>query len=128
MEQLTMGRVTDPAAADAWARLYSALIEACVLITPKELAHRLDIAPSYLTEALHGKNNKGFRLEWLPTVLLMAPVDNVAAILRALCDLRGFAVERKRQMTEAEELAALREWMHRKASAVLQMADKEIGK
>jgi hypothetical protein len=128
MLQLTTGSLNDPRATDAWIRLHDAVEEAIKLITPKELAFRLDISHSYLTEALHNLNRKGFRLEWLPTVILMAPIDAVAPILRALADLRGFAVERKRQMTEGEELAATREALKRLAPGVLTLVDKEIGK
>ena len=128
MLQLTTGLLSDPRATDAWVKLHDAVEEAVKLITPKELAFRLDISHSYLTEALHNLNRKGFRLEWLPTVILMAPIDAIAPILRALADLRGFSVERKRQMTEAEELAATREALKRLAPGVLTLVDKEIGK
>jgi hypothetical protein len=126
--QLSIASLSDPRAAVAWNALHEAVNEAIKLITPKELAFRLDISPSYLTEALHNLNRKGFRLEWLPTVLLMAPIDAVAPILRALGDLRGFEVTRKRQMSEAEELTATREALRRLAPGVLALVDREIGK
>lgn len=126
--QLTTSALMDPRAAVAWTALHEAVDAAIKLISIKELAYRLDISPSYLTEALHGLNRKGFRLEWLPTVLLMAPIAAVPPIYAALGDLRGFEFSRKRQMTEAEELAATREALKRLAPAVLVLVDQEIGK
>ncbi len=126
--QLTMGSVDDPRAQAAWISLHEALLDAVRLITPKELCFRLGITATYLSEALHGKNSKGFRLEWLPTVLSMAPLDAVVPMLRALAELRGFDVERRKQLTPEQELSATREAMKRLAPGVLALVDKELGK
>lgn len=131
--QLSMGITDDPQVEADRARaeaaledLRIALAAAIRLITPKELCYRLKIGQPYLSEITGGK--KRFPLEWLPTVLLMAPVEAVAPILVALADLRGFKVERKKVMTEGEELRATREVLGRLAPGVLALVDKEIGK
>jgi len=123
-----MGSDDDPRATAAWFALHDAIENAVRLITPKELCFRLGISAQYLSEALHNKNSKGFRVEWLTTVIAMAPLEAVLPILRAMCDLRGFDVERKKQLTPEQELAATRDALKRLAPAVLDLVDKEIGK
>lgn len=125
--QLTLDSTDDPHHA-AWRALHAALVDACRLITPKELCFELGITATYLSEALHGKNSKGFRLEWLPTVLRLAPLESVATILRVLADIRGFDIERRKVLTPEQELAATREMMKRLAPGVLALVDKELGK
>jgi hypothetical protein len=115
-------------AAEAWEDLRAALRNAVQLITPKELCFRLRITDTYLSEALRNKNSKGFRLEWLPTVILMAPLDAVPPILRALAKLRAFEVERKKVLTPEEELARTRDALKRLAPGVLALVDEEIGR
>lgn len=133
--QLTIAGTDDPQiaaekarVAAAWEDLQQALRDAVRLITPKELCFRLRITDTYLSEALRGKNSKGFRLEWLPTVIAMAPLDAVVPILRALADLRSFELVRKKQRTPEEELDATREAMKRLAPGVLALIDKELGR
>lgn len=126
--QLSTGDAEDARAARGLVALHDALVDAVRLITPKELCFRLGITAQYLSDALHGKNNKGFRLEWLPHVLSMAPLDATVAILRALADVRGFEVERRKVLTPEQELSATREALKRLAPAVLALVDKEIGK
>lgn len=123
-----MGAVDDTRAQNAWIALHDAVVDAVRLITPKELCFRLGITPTYLSEALNGKNSKGFRLEWLPTVLSMAPIDAVLPILRALAEMRGFELRRVKTRTPEEELDATREALKRLAPGVLALVDKEIGK
>jgi len=126
--QVSTNSVDDPRAFASWIALHDALVDAVRLITPKELCFRLGITPQYLSEALHNKNSKGFRAEWIPTVISMAPLDAVVPILRALAEQRGFDLVRKRVMTEGEELAATREALKRLAPAMLTLVDKEIGR
>lgn len=126
--QLTTDAASDPREQAGRVALHDAVSEAIRLITPKELCYRLGITPQYLTEAIHGLNRKGFRQDWLVTVILMAPIDAVPPILRALGDLRNFEFTRRRVMTEAEELVATRDALKRLAPAVLDLVDREIGK
>jgi hypothetical protein len=132
--QLSIGGHDDPAVAaskaralTAWEDLHAALADAVRLITPKELCFRLRITDTYLSEALRGKNSKGFRLEWLTTVVEMAPLDAVLPILRALAELRGCEVTKKKQRTPEEKYHAHRDAMMRLAPGVLALIDKEIG-
>lgn len=126
--QLTTATADDSPAAKSWAALHDAVVDAVRLITPKELCFRLGITPQYLSDAIGGKNSKGFRLEWLPTVLSMASPDARGAILRALSHFFGFDVERRKVLTPEQELAATRDALKRIAPGVLQLVDREIGK
>ena len=128
-----MGITEDPAVAADKARaaaaledLRLALAAAVRLITPKELCFRLGIGQPYLSDITNGK--KRFPLEWVPTVILMAPIEAVPPILMALAQLRSFKVERVKQMSPEEELKATREVMGRLAPGVLALIDKELGK
>lgn len=126
--QLNFGAVTDPRAEDAWSRLLDAIRAAVAAITPKELAYRLNVAPSYLLDALRGADRKSVRAEWLPTILLMAPHHERAAILAELAGPAGYQVERRKSLDPAEELEQLRAVVGRMAPVVLAAADKELGK
>ena len=121
--QLSLGE--ENAARDA---LRAAVVDAVRLITPKELCFRLGITASYLSEALAGKNSKGFRLDWLTTVIEMAPIDAVTPILKALCEIRGFDFERRKKRTPEEENREMRAILKREAPGVLSIVDKELGK
>jgi hypothetical protein len=126
--QLTTDTASDKRELDGRVALHDALVEAIRLITPKELCFRLGITPQYLTEAVHNLNRKGFRAEWLVTVILMAPLDAVPPILRALANLRSFEVQRRKVRTPEEELEATREVMKRVAPGLLALVDQEPGK
>jgi hypothetical protein len=100
----------------------------------KEVAHALDVAPSTLCEALanrgtaEDKGRKRVALEWLSTILRMAGEADRLAIIEALALPVGYQVQRRRVLTPAEELAALRGALGRLAPAVLEMADREVSK
>lgn len=105
--QLTFGAVRDPRNVESWSRLLDVLRDAVMVITPKELAFRLDIQPSYLSEALRGHDRKGIRAEWIPTILAMAPEANRIAILGELAAQCGFEVIRRKDLSPEERLARL---------------------
>lgn len=112
----------------AWVVLHEAVADAIRLITPKELCFRLGITAQYLSDAIHGKNSKGLRLEWLPIVVEMAPVDAVRAILRALGDIRGFEFQQRKVLTPEQENAAIKDALKRLAPGVLVLVEKELGR
>jgi len=126
--QLSNGLVGDSTAQASWLALHDALADAIRVITPKEVCFALGITATYLSEALHGKNSKGFRAEWVPTVLALAPLECRLRIVRALTDHFGLSVEPRKILTPEQELAATREAMKRLAPGVLALVDKELGK
>lgn len=121
--QLNLGDESDPRVA-----LRTAIEDAVRLITPKELCFRLGITAQYLSDALHSKNSKGFRSDWLAVVIEMAPLESAIAILRALGERRGLEIVRKKKLTPEEENAAMREVLRREAPGVLALVDKELGR
>jgi hypothetical protein len=104
--QLTLGVIRGCSAADA-DRLREAVVDAIKVISPKELAYALDIAPSYLSEAMTGKQQRDIRLSWLPTIIAMAPEAHRIAILRELGAPVGLSVTRTRDLTPEEKLERL---------------------
>lgn len=121
--QLSTDRRLEPGRAG----LHDAVVEAVRLITPKELCFRLGITEQYLSEALYGKNRKGFRTDWLVTVIEMAPISAVPPILKALGDLRSFEFSRKKVLTDGEKLHRQTEALRRLAPGVLALIDEEMG-
>jgi len=87
--------------------LLEALRIAVAEITIKELAYRLDVSPSLLSDALAERSSKGVRAAWLITIVEMASEANAAAVTNAVLGLRQTleVVKRKPQLT-AEEIAA----------------------
>lgn len=113
-------------AAEALEELRTALATAIKLITPKEICFRFGVGQPYLSDIVSGK--KRFPLEWVPTVVLMAPIEAVPPILDALARLRGFDLVRKKTRTPEEELKAEREVLARLAPGLLAIIDKELGR
>jgi hypothetical protein len=113
-----------------WERLLAA-VRACVdRLTPKEVAHALDVSPTTLCEALanrggtEDRGRKRLALEWISTILRMAGDDDRRAILEALCVPVGYVPQRQRVLTPAEQLEQLRQHLEREAPGVLRAYDK----
>lgn len=117
-----------------WERVSQAVRATVDRLGIKEVAHALDVSPSTLCEALDNrggsvdKGRKRLALEWLSTILRMAGESDRLAILEALALPVGYQVQRRRVLTPAEELAALRGVLGRLAPGVLELADREVSK
>lgn len=90
-----------------WQRVLVELRRAVDIITVKELAHALDVAPSYVVDALKGADRKHVKAEWLPVILMLSPAAQRQALLEAIAIPAGFIVQQRRQLTPEERLAAL---------------------
>lgn len=96
-------------------------------VTPKEAAYLFDISSTYLSDALKEQQNKGVRLEWLVALLVAAPDAVKVELLGALCKVAGFrAPERRRELSEKEELAIYRRAVKRHAPAIAELAEREV--
>lgn len=126
--QLTFGAVRDPEDGHAWTGLLDAIAAAIHSITPKELCFALNIKASYLSDALRGVDRKGIRLEWLPTILALAPAGDQMAIVSELAAMCGLEVVLRKTRTPEEELRLTRELMGRYAPLLLREIDKELHK
>lgn len=122
--QLTL----DDPAQEARLTLHDALVDAVRVITPKELCFALGITAQYLSDALHGKNSKGFRADWIPVVMTLAPAELRLRLGKALCEHFGLTVEPRKVLTPEQELAATREIAKRMAPGLLALIDKELGR
>jgi len=80
-------------------RLLEALRVAVAEISIKELAFKLDVSPSLLSDALSERANKGVRASWLITILDMASEDHAIEIIEALIGRRLLEVNTRVDLT-----------------------------
>lgn len=98
------------------------------LIGAKEVAYKLDIAPSQLSDAQHERERKDLKLKWLSTVLRMCGESMVREFFEIVGKQHGYASTRVRLRTAEEELRETRELLRLKAPAMLDLLDKELGR
>lgn len=100
---------------EAWQAQLEVLRAAVIHLTPKEVIDQLDVSKSTLSQALHEQADKRWAAEWTHIVkaMLAQRYDEVSIdLLRKLCDrdlaVTVYIVEECRELTPAEEAAALR--------------------
>ena len=116
--------------ADRWAQKLAWLRRAVDVIGHKEVAYKLDVAPSNLTDALLERERKDVKAKWFETVLAMQalPEEMRAEYVRMTCDSHGYEMPKKKALrTPEEELREMRAALGRLAPAVLSLVEKEIG-
>lgn len=120
----------DPAHAgsDDWALELAWLRRAVDVIGHKDLAYKLDIAPSQLTDALLERERKDVKAKWLKTILRMVPEAMRQEYFGLLAGQHGYVVTRVKLRTPEEELREMRELLKREAPGVLAIVDKELGR
>lgn len=99
------------------------------VIGHKEVAYRLDVQPSNLTDALHERERKDVKGKWISTVRRMvtpAVIDEYVEMIALTCGY--LKPQRQRPRTEAEELRETRELLRTHAPAMLALVDKEMGR
>src|SRR5690242_15162735 len=105
MTQLPLGPETIQQATH---RRALAIVRAIVArVSPKEVAYALDVSPSALQDALAERERKGVRMEWLPTLLLLADDGERKDLLATIAGVAGYCVERARPATPEERLLEL---------------------
>lgn len=107
MTQIDLEFGPDARARECWADVLTAIRAAIDSIGHKELAYRLDVAPSLLSEALNERERKHVQARWLPTILLLAPDPHRKAILDALAGAAGYEVAAKKVLSPEERLTRL---------------------
>lgn len=118
MTQIDLEFGPDARARECWSAVLAAMRAAIDSIGHKELAYRLDVAPSLLSEALNERERKHVQARWLPTILLLAPDPHRRAILDALAGVAGYEVTARKVLSPAEKLARLEEAVRSKLGAV----------
>jgi hypothetical protein len=117
------------AGADDWAVELAWLRRAVDVIGHKEVAFKLDIAPSQLTDALLERERKDVKAKWVATILRMVPEEMRAEYMRIVSNAHGYETPKKRKaLTPEQELREMRALLKREAPAVLSLVDKELGR
>ena len=126
--QLALSYDPAHAGADDWTEILSWLRRAVDVLGHKEVAYKLDIAPSQLTDALLERERKDVKAKWLHTVRRMCPESLRREYLEIVARQDGYTVERKKTRTPDEELREMRELLKREAPGLLVLVDKELGR
>lgn len=118
------------AGADDWALRLAWLRRAVDVIGHKEVAFKLDIAPSNLTDALLERERKDVKAKWFDVVLRMEqlPDEMRTEYVRMTNEMHGFkAPERHKPRTPEEENREIRALLMQHAPVVLALVEKELG-
>jgi hypothetical protein len=99
------------------------------VIGHKEVAYRLDVQPSNLTDALNERERKDVKGHWISKVRRMATPSMLDEYVEMIAAMHGYIKPlRQRPRTEAEELRETRELLRQHAPAMLALVDKEMGR
>lgn len=99
------------------------------VIGHKEVAYRLDIAGSHLTDAMKEAERKNVHGRWISVVRRMAPSSLVEESVRLVCGFHGFEPPKRiRTKTEAEARRDERAWMEKNCPGLLVMMDSEVNR
>jgi hypothetical protein len=115
--QLDLEYGSDHRADEARVRLLAALRQAIEFVGLKEMSYRLDVSPTYLSDALHERDRKSVRLAWLPSILIAVPEAARAELLAEIAGVVGYTVQRAKVLTDAEWRARMESEL--KASGVV---------
>jgi hypothetical protein len=124
---MQLGIAFDPAhvGADAWAKRLAWLRRAVDVLGHKEVAYRLDIAPSQLTDALLERERKDVKAKWFDVVLAMVTFEIRAEYMRLLCEALDFETPKpKQKKTDKQVLNELRDFLGASAPALLEMFER----
>lgn len=98
-EQLALRYSPAWRASDAWPRVLEEVRRVVTEVTLKEAAHDLDTGPSYLANALAGRDRHYLRPEWLLYFVLKDPTTK---LLEAIAGVASCDVKRREPITAAE--------------------------
>lgn len=127
--QLALAYDAAHAGSDDWALILGWLRRAVDVIGHKEVAYKLDIAPSQLTDALLERERKDVKGKWIPTILRMVPEAMREEFLRMLCSAHEYETPKKKNpRTPEEENREMRRLLATHAPAMLALVDKELGR
>lgn len=127
MNQLALAYDAATTGAVEWDAQIQWLRRAVDMIGHKEVAYKLDVQPSQLTDALLERERKDVKAKWFPTVLRMVSEEMRAEYLRIIADPLGYTLKRKRPRTAEERERDRTAWLRANAPALLSAMDKELG-
>lgn len=127
--QLVLAYDAAHAGADDWTDLLKWFRLAVEICGHKEVAYKLDIAPSQLTDAMLERERKDVKAKWFPIVARMCPESIARQYVDIVNRQAGYdAPTRKRVRTPDEELREVREILKREAPGLLSLVEKELGR
>lgn len=122
------GEFSAPEIEQAEKALLDALRIAVAEITIKELAHRLDVRSSLLSDALAERSCKGVRAAWLITIIDMASEAIAIAVVNALlATRRTLEVAKRKVLTPEERAQRLEEKLRTLGPVGLQLIREAMG-
>lgn len=128
MSNLDLPFQRDTRAESAWLRLRKAVYEAVQAVGVKEVAYRLDVAPSLLSDALNERDRKNFQLRWVFVVLDLASDAHRRSIAAELAGYGGFDITPRKVLTAEERLARLEDALRSKLGKVGESLLEEVGR
>jgi len=118
---------------DDWDEILAWFRRAVDCLGHKEVAYRLDIGPTQLSDALNERERKDIKAKWLCKVRRLCEISGRDVLVREYLEIiskqHGYEEpKRKRARTPEEEVAAMREVLKREAPGVLAILDKELAR
>lgn len=126
--QLALAYDSAHAGSDDWLEIIAWFRRAVEVLNHKEVAFKLDIAPSQLTDALNERDRKDIKGKWFATVLRMCNEPLRREYLEIVSRQHGYTIERVKVRTPEEELREVRELLKREAPGLLALVDREMGR
>lgn len=112
----------------AWKERLSWLRRAVDVVGHKEVAYKLDVQPSQLTDALLERERKDVKAKWFDIVLRMVSHEMRAEYLRIECEPLGFEAPKAKKKKTAEEREREREkWLKENARVVFEQMERDLG-
>ena len=112
----------------AWQERLLWLRRAVDLIGHKEVAYKLDVQPSQLTDALLERERKDVKAKWFDVVLRMVSHEMRAEYLRIISTSLGFDAPKAKKKKTAEEREREREkWLKENARVVFEQMERDLG-
>ncbi len=98
-------------------------------IGPKEVAYKLDIAGSNLSDAIKEEQRKNVHGRWISVVRRMASPILVEEYVRLICGLSGFERPVRKQPKTADEARRdERAWLAKNAPGLLELMDAQVNR
>lgn len=127
MRQLTLAYDAATVGASDWDAELQWFRRAVDIVGAKEVAYRLDIQPSHLTDAQYERERKNVHGRWISVVRHMVPEAIIAEHLKLICAQHGYKVERVEPMTPEQARRAEHEWLRLRAPWVLEAMKGDLG-
>lgn len=128
MRQLSLTYDASVVGAGDWDAELGWFRRAVEVVGEKEVAYRLDIGPSQLSDAVRERERKNVHGRWISVVRHMVTDAMLAEYLGLICTRHGYETpKRKEPKNDREARRAERAWLREHAPALLEMMDREVG-